>query len=86
MRRRCGACLVVRPDRARVRRDRVPDGLARPGLPVASAVNLDGRRGFQVALWGRAMNDAPLFPLFTSIRPPTDADGLSYLRDCLNSW
>jgi hypothetical protein len=27
-----------------------------------------------------------LFPLFTSIRPPTGDDELSYLRDCLNSW
>ncbi len=26
------------------------------------------------------------FPLFTSIKPPTDAAELSYLRDCLNSW
>jgi len=24
--------------------------------------------------------------LFTSIRPPTDAEATSYLRDCLNSW
>jgi hypothetical protein len=29
---------------------------------------------------------APPFPLFTSIRPPTDAGELSYLRHCLNSW
>jgi hypothetical protein len=26
------------------------------------------------------------FPLFTSIKPPADADELSYLRDCLRSW
>jgi hypothetical protein len=24
--------------------------------------------------------------LFTSIRPPADADAVTYLRDCLNSW
>lgn len=24
--------------------------------------------------------------LFTSIRPPTDVEGIAYLRDCLNSW
>src|SRR5260370_40873841 len=24
--------------------------------------------------------------LFTSIRPPTDAEATSYLHDCLNSW
>ena len=60
MRHRCGAGLVVRPDHALVCRDHVPDGLARPGLPVASAVNFDGRRGFDGALWERAMNDGPL--------------------------
>jgi hypothetical protein len=27
-----------------------------------------------------------LFPLFTSIKPPTDADGVSWLCDCLVSW
>jgi hypothetical protein len=26
------------------------------------------------------------FPLFTSIKPPADADELSYLRDCIASW
>jgi hypothetical protein len=26
------------------------------------------------------------FPLFTSIKPPTDADDLTYLRNCLDSW
>jgi hypothetical protein len=26
------------------------------------------------------------FPLFTSVKPPTAADDLAYLRDCLNSW
>jgi hypothetical protein len=26
------------------------------------------------------------FPLFTSIKPPADADELSYLRNCLDSW
>jgi hypothetical protein len=26
------------------------------------------------------------FPLFTSIRPPSGDNELSYLRDCLNSW
>jgi hypothetical protein len=26
------------------------------------------------------------FPLFTSIKPPTDADELSYLCDCIASW
>jgi hypothetical protein len=26
------------------------------------------------------------FPVFTSIKPPATADGLSYLRDCLKSW
>ncbi len=26
------------------------------------------------------------FPLFTSIKPPTNIDELSYLRECLNSW
>src|ERR1700739_93416 len=26
------------------------------------------------------------FPLFTSIKPPATADGLSYLRDCFGSW
>src|SRR5260370_1024738 len=35
-------------------------------------------------LWGHAMT-AP-FPLFTSIRPPADADDLTYLRQCLTSW
>jgi hypothetical protein len=28
----------------------------------------------------------PVFRLFTSIKPPTDPDELSYLRDCLDSW
>jgi hypothetical protein len=27
-----------------------------------------------------------MIQLFTSIRPPADAEGISYLRDCLNSW
>jgi hypothetical protein len=26
------------------------------------------------------------FPLFTSIKPPADADELSYLRNCVDSW
>lgn len=26
------------------------------------------------------------FPLFTSIKPPSTADELSYLRECINSW
>ena len=27
-----------------------------------------------------------MLQLFTSIRPPTDAEAIAYLRDCLNSW
>jgi hypothetical protein len=27
-----------------------------------------------------------MLQLFTSIRPPADAEALAYLRDCLNSW
>jgi hypothetical protein len=27
-----------------------------------------------------------MFQLFTSIRPPADAEATAYLRDCLNSW
>src|SRR5579871_525181 len=27
-----------------------------------------------------------MIQLFTSIRPPADAEGISYLRDCLTSW
>jgi hypothetical protein len=48
---------VVRPNHARVCHDRVPDGLARPGLPVASAVNLDWWCGLGGELWRRAMSD-----------------------------
>jgi hypothetical protein len=28
----------------------------------------------------------PAFVLFTSIRPPSDANALTYLKSCLNSW
>jgi hypothetical protein len=28
----------------------------------------------------------PNICLFTSIRPPADAEATSYLRDCLDSW
>jgi hypothetical protein len=40
-------------------------------------------RRFNQYMGGREMTS---FPLFTSIKPLTTSDDLSYLRDCLDSW
>src|SRR5260370_33175024 len=62
MRGSSGASLLVFPNHARVCRDHVPHSLARPRLPVASAVNLDWGCGLDGGLWERAMS-ASMEPL-----------------------